>query len=108
LIIGIVQEHDLHAHILRGLFLYLLEFLSATPSERTSFRGSFNEEFETQRYPHVYDRSIRLRLFETLRRWGECGYINLDESVTYSSSTLVAAYTSNLKGEREYVQETVR
>lgn len=43
-----------------------------------------------------------------MRRWGEKGYINLDESVTFSSSSLVAAYTANFKGEREYVQEVVR
>lgn len=108
MVLGIVRESDLHAHIMRGLFLYLLQFLSAVPVDRTSFRGSFNEEFEAQRYPHIYDRRVRLRLFETLRRWGERGYISLDESVTYGSSSLVSAYTSNLRGEREYVQEVIR
>jgi hypothetical protein len=32
----------------------------------------------------------------------------LDESVTYGGSSLVSAYTTNLRGEREYVQEVVR
>jgi hypothetical protein len=63
MVLGIVMESDLHAHILRGLFQYLLQFLSAVPVDRTSFRSSFNEEFESQRFPHIYDRRVRLRLF---------------------------------------------
>jgi hypothetical protein len=106
-VLGIVRESDLHAHILRGLFLYLLQFLSAAPPERNN-RSSFSEEFEAHRYPHIYERPVRLRLFETLRRWGERGYINLDECVAFGSSSLVTAYTTNLRGEREFVQEVVR
>ena len=105
--LGIVRESDLQAHIVRGLFLYLLQFLSAAPADRSP-RTSFTEEFEAHRYPHIYDRGVRLRLFETLRRWGERGYVNLDDCVAYGSSSLVAAYICNLRGEREHVQEVVR
>ena len=55
LVLGMVRESDLQAHVLRGLFLYLLQFLSAIPPERNT-RNSFSEEFEVHRYPHIFER----------------------------------------------------
>jgi hypothetical protein len=107
LVLGIVRENDLQPHILRGLFLYLLQILSTALPDRNS-RGSFTEDLESLRHPHLFDRGVRLRLFETLRRWGTRGYISLDECVTFGSASLVAAYTTNLRGDRDYVQEVVR
>jgi hypothetical protein len=72
-----IQAHDLHTHILRGLFLYLLDYLSTVTVDKNAHRGSL-QEMEMQRFQHIFDNNIRLRIFETLRRWGEEGYINLD------------------------------
>jgi hypothetical protein len=77
LVLGIVRESDLQAHILRGLFLYLFQILSSPLPDRNS-RASFTEDMESLRYPHRFERNVRLRLFETLRRLGARGYISLD------------------------------
>lgn len=63
---------------------------------------------EPLRYPRRFERNVRLRLFETLRRLGAKKYINLDDCVAFGSASLVAAYTTNLCGDRDYVQEVVR
>lgn len=109
LILNIVIGHDLHSHILRGLFLYLLEYLSIPFNAiKTSFRASLADEFQNIRYPHIKDKATKIKAFETLRRWGSMKYINLNDSVSFSSSALAHAYIVNLTGERDYIQEVVR
>jgi hypothetical protein len=79
-----------------------MEYLSMVPAvvEKGLHRVSMIEEFHNQRYPRVNDKSIKIKGFETLRRWGMRNYIDLDESITFSSSAVVSAYICNMSGDK--------
>lgn len=71
-------------------------------------KNSEGDEFNLIRYPRIVDKLTKLKGFQTLRRWGENGYLNLEEYVSFSASALVRAYTLNLNNEKEYTQDVMR
>ena len=97
---GIIAEQVLHANVFRGLFLYQLTYISTCHSTVQGYRSSVAEEFQSQRYPRIFDRQSKIKGYEALERWGEKGYINLEESVNFSGPSLVAAFTCNLTTEK--------
>ena len=92
-------ESDLRSSVIRGIFLYMLQYLSVVEKDRGQiWRSSNGGEFQIGRYPRLSDRGCRLRAFETLRRWGSKKYFDLEEYVSFSGMALVQAYTTNLAG----------
>ena len=72
LLFRIIKENDLSSTVIRGIFLYMLQYLSFEISKDKSpaWKSSGAEEFHLGRYPRITDKVGRLNAFETLRRWG--------------------------------------
>ena len=110
LLFRLIQENDLSSSVIRGVFLYMLQYLSyeITKDKSPVWKSSGADEFHPGRYPRITDRNGRLCAFETLRRWGEKGYLNLEDYISFSSTALVRAYTVNLSVEKDFTQEVMR
>jgi len=66
LVFKIIKENDLQSPVIRGAFIYMLQYLSVTISNRDksfSYRSSGAEEFQGSRYARIMDKGGRLRAF---------------------------------------------
>ena len=110
LLFRLIQESDLSSSVIRGVFLYMLQYLSfeINKEKNPAWKSSGADEFHVGRYSRISDKIGRLSAFETLRRWGEKGYLNLEDYISFSSTALVRAYTINLNVEKDFTQEVMR
>jgi hypothetical protein len=95
-----VGENDLHFQIFRNLFIYLIEYLSDPEiNNKKATQDVAMESFQHPKYLHFSEQTTKLNGFETLRRWQEQKYVNLDELISYNCQVLVKAYILNISSD---------
>jgi hypothetical protein len=81
---------DNYNNFVRGIFIFLLRYIMANENLSSHSKLTYKlEEFNVKTYKNVYKEECKLNAFKMMTAWITNKYIDIDESIVYSSALIV-------------------
>lgn len=110
MMVKIAREVDNYSNFVRGVFIFVLRYIMAheqlSPHTRLTYKL---DEFSPKDYKNIYQEECKLNAFKMVTLWITSKYIDIDESILYSSALIVMTYVTNyVMGVSETVKEELK
>lgn len=96
LMVKIAREMDNYSNFVRGMFIFVLRYIMAheqlSPHTKLTYKL---DEFSLKDYKNIYQEECKLNGFKMVTLWITSKYIDIDESIVYSSALIVITYVTN-------------
>ncbi len=96
LMVKIAREVDNYSNFVRGVFIFLLRYIMAHEQLSSHTKLTYKlDEFNLKDYRNIYQEECKLNAFKMITLWITSKYIDIDESIVYSSALIVMTYITN-------------
>jgi hypothetical protein len=94
--VKIGREVDNYSNFVRGMFIFLLRYIMAHEQLSSHTKLTYKlDEFSLKNYRNIYQEECKLNAFKMVTLWITSKYIDIDESIVYSSALIVMTYVTN-------------
>ena len=92
----IAKNEDNYNNFVRGIFIYLLKYIMVHEELSAHSKLTYKlDEFDPKVVKNIYKEECKLCAFKMVTQWILNKYIDIDETITYSSSLIVMTYITN-------------